>query len=245
MTDPHRQPRSGGIFARDRPPRPATARAVGAACVAGALLAACILFAACGRGGGGAPAPGGSGSAGAAGHAGAPLPEACELLTPADVEGVTREASGSLSSTLEDAVGKDPTQCSYSLGDAPPRMISLSLRRAAGAEAAASQQRDAESGLRSIAAGAPVADLPELGDGAFWIGGRIDQLNVRRGDTLLVFTVQLDKDPLGAARTLADKALARLAHPPPPPPRPAAPSGPPAPPAASGPAGGSPRGSRG
>jgi len=251
MTDPHRQSRNGGIFARDRPPRPAAARAVGAAGVAGALLAACILFAACGRGGGGAPAAGGSGSAGAAGQAGAPLPEACELLTPADVEGVTREASGSLSSTLEDAVGKDPTQCSYSLaGDGPPRMISLSLRRAAGAEAAASQQRDAESGLRSIAAGAPVADLPGLGDGAFWIGGRIDQLNVRRGDTLLVFTVQLDKDALGAARTLAGKALARLAHPPPPP-RPAPPSGPPArpaaapPPAAAGPAGRSPRRSRG
>jgi hypothetical protein len=34
---------------------------------------------------------------------------------------------------------------------------------------------------------------------------------VRRGDTLLSFTVQLDKDPLGAARRLADKALARLA----------------------------------
>ncbi|HXO40507.1 MAG TPA: hypothetical protein VN999_03595, partial [Thermoanaerobaculia bacterium] len=120
--------------------------------------------------------------------------------------------------------------------------ISLSLRRAPGAEEAASRQRTAEAGLRSIAAGAPVKELPGLGDGAFWIGGRIDQLNVRRGDTLLVFTVQLDKDPLGAARSLAGRALARLAHPahapqPPPPSKPP-PSGP-ASPAAPGAAGGS------
>lgn len=213
-----------------------------------ALVAACVVLAACGHDGGGAPAAGRSNAAGTAGTAGGPLPDACELLTPADVEAVTRDASGSLSSTLEDAVGKDPTQCSYSLaGDVPPRMISLSLRRAPGAEEAASRQRTAEAGLRSIAAGAPVKELPGLGDGAFWIGGRIDQLNVRRGDTLLVFTVQLDKDPLGVARTLAGKALARLAHPVPVP-RPAPPSKPPPPPgpaspAAPGATGGSPRSS--
>ena len=242
------------MVAGDRAPRLAAARTLAAAAArivraargACALLAACTVLAACGHDGGGAPAAGRSGAAGTAGTAGAPLPDACELLTPADVETVTRDASGSLSSTLEDAVGKDPTQCAYSLGgDMPPRMISLSLRRAAGAEEAASQQRAAESGLRSIAAGAPVEELPGLGDGAFWIGGRIDQLNVRRGDTLLVFTVQLDKDPLGAARTLAGKALARLAHPAPapklaPPSQPAPPPGP-ASPAVPGAAGGSPR----
>lgn len=243
MTAPHRQSRRPGVFAKGRTPRLAVATSR-AAC---ALLAAGAVLAACGRGGGGAPAAGRSGAAGTAGSARTPLPDACELLTPADVEAVTREASGSLSSTLEDAVGKDPTQCSYSLaGDVPPRMIGLSLRRAPGAEEAASQQRAAESGLRSIAAGAPVEELPRLGDGAFWIGGRIDQLNVRRGDTLLVFTVQLDKDPLGAALALAGKALARLAHPAPSsrpaaPPKPAPPSGSPPPPGAPGTPGGSPR----
>jgi hypothetical protein len=191
-----------------------TARAAGRAGVVGALVVACVVLAGCGHGGGGAPAAGKPGAAGSAGTAGGPLPDACELLTPADVEAVTHDASGSLSSTLEDAVGKDPTQCSYSLaGEVPPRMISLSLRRAPGAEEAASRQQAAEAGLRSIAAGAPVEELPGLGDGAFWIGGRIEQLNVRRGATLLVFTVQVDKDPLGVARTLAGKALARLAHP--------------------------------
>jgi hypothetical protein len=242
------------MVAWDRSPRLAsgaaraarTARAVGGACLACALVAACTVLAACGHDGGAAPAAGKSNAAGTAGTAGAPLPDACELLTPADVEAVTRDASGSLSSTLEDAVGKDPTQCAYSLGgDATARMIGLSLRRAPGAEEAASQQRAAEAGLRSIAAGAPVEELPGLGDGAFWIGGRIDQLNVRRGETLLVLTVQLDKDPLGTARALAGKALARLAHSAPVP-KPAPPSKPlpppgPAPSAAPGAVGGSPR----
>ncbi|MBV8200101.1 MAG: hypothetical protein JOZ15_05695, partial [Acidobacteria bacterium] len=152
----------------------------------------------------------GSGAAGSAASAPRPLPDACELLTAADVQTVTREVSGSLSSTLEDAVGRDPGQCSYSLGGAPSRVVSLSLRRSPSAGEAASQQQLAESGLRSIAAGAPAEDLPHLGDGAFWVGGQIDQLNVRRGDTLLVFTVQLDKDALRAASDLAARALSRL-----------------------------------
>lgn len=197
-----------------------------------AVVAAYAVVAACGQGGR-APTAGVPATGGTAAHAAVALPDACELLMPADVEAVTRDASGSLSSTLEDAVGKDPTQCSYSLGgEVPPRVISLSLRRAPGAGAAASQQRAAESGLRSMAAGAPVEELPRLGDGAFWIGGAIDQLNVRHGDTLLVFTVQLDRDALHAARGLADKALARIAHPPAQP-RPALPGGAPA--AAGGP----------
>jgi hypothetical protein len=215
MTDHYRRRRSAGgapCQGSPIPERPLRwpAAAVLAASVACALGALC---AACGREGGSAGPAAGSGNASSAARAASPLPDACELLTAEDVQTVTREVSGSLSSTLEDAVGKDPTQCSYSLGGVPPRVISLSLRRSPSADQAASQQQIAESGLRSISAGAPVEDLPHLGDGAFWVGGQIDQLNVRRGDTLLIFTVQLDKDPLRAGRALAEKALGRLARP--------------------------------
>ncbi|HLX07210.1 MAG TPA: hypothetical protein VKY89_05050 [Thermoanaerobaculia bacterium] len=173
-----------------------------------------MVLAACGKGGGGAASQPAAGNTAATKAVGAALPDACELMTADDVQAVTREVSGSLSSTLEDAVGKDPSQCSYGLGgDVPPKVISLSARRAPGTEQAASQQETAESGLRSIATGAPVEDLPRLGDGAFWVGGRIDQLHVRYRDTLLIFTVQLEQDPLRAARTLASQALVRLARP--------------------------------
>jgi hypothetical protein len=176
-----------------------------------AMLALAGWAAGCGQGRGGPAAAGTAGSPPASSTTG-PLPAACELLTPADVDGVTKEVSGSLSSTLEDAVGKDPSQCSYPLGsEVPSKVVSLAVRHLASPDQAASQQQAAEAGLRSMVAGAQVEDLPSVGDGAFWIGGRIDQLNVRRGATLLVFTVQLDGQPERAARTLADKALARLA----------------------------------
>ena len=138
---------------------------------------------------------------------------ACDLLTQADAEALAQEVSGSLSSTLDDAVGKDPGQCSYTLGaDTPPKTISLIVRRAASPEQAAGQQEAAESGLQSLSYSARIEKVAGLGDDAFWVGGQLDQLHVRRGDTLLNFTVQVDKQPLAAARTLAGKALARLAR---------------------------------
>jgi hypothetical protein len=183
-------------------------------------LAACAACTGCGKGDGATAAGAGGGAAAgrgvaasAGGGSGAALPAACELLAPADVQAVTREVSGSLSSTLDDAMGKDPGQCSYALGSGvPPRTVSLMVRRAPSAEQAASQYQIAESGLRSLSSGAPFAEVTGLGDGAFWVGGQIDQLHVRRGDTLLIFTVQIDQEPLQAARTLAGKALARLAR---------------------------------
>jgi hypothetical protein len=145
-----------------------------------------------------------------------PVPplDACALLAPADVQAVAPQASGSLSSTLDDAVGKDPGQCSYGLSsDLQPRAISLTVRQFASAEEAAGQQRSAESGLRSVAPSGAVEEVPRLGDGAFWVGGQIDQLHVLRGDRRLIFTVQLDKEPQRAARALAAKALERLSQP--------------------------------
>src|SRR5260370_29404194 len=105
------------------------------------VLGAGILVAACGQqaGGGagkGRPAP-----------APAPAPDACRLLTPEDVRQVTSDVSGSLSSTLADAVGRDPSQCVYSLGsDVPPKIISLQVRQAESAERAAALHRAAASG---------------------------------------------------------------------------------------------------
>lgn len=221
MTDSHRQPRRAssaqqggapGVFAAPGLPAGGGAAAALAALAVLGLLAAAGAATGCGDSRGSRAAGAGTAARPAAPAAGGSLLAACQLLTPADVASVTKEVSGSLSSTLEDAVGINPGQCSYPLSsEAPPRVISLAVRRFASPGQAASQQQAAEEGLRAMVTGAQVQDLPRLGDGAFWAGGQIDQLNVRRGDILLSFTVQLDKDPLGAARRLADKALARLA----------------------------------
>jgi hypothetical protein len=173
------------------------------------LLGLCValLLAACGQGGGGkAAAPGATATP--------PTPptppiDACALLTPEDVRSLTSEASGSLSSTLDDERGRDPSQCVYTVGsDLPPKVISLQVRQADGAGRAAALHRAAESGLDSLAGG--TQPVPGLGDGAFWVGGKLDQLHVLAGSRQLIFSVQIDKDPLPAARGLAAKALARL-----------------------------------
>jgi hypothetical protein len=51
-----------------------------------------------------------------------------------------------------------------------------------------------------------------LGDSAFWVGGSLSQLHVRKGATQLILTSQPGegKDPLGVAKVIAGKALARL-----------------------------------
>jgi hypothetical protein len=180
---------------------------------AGALLLAaggsvCIC---CGRG---SAASGASPSAGAGSFGGnAAAADACLLMTPEDVQVVTGEVSGSLSSTLEDAVGRDPSQCAYPLASGvPPRVVSLLVRRLTGARQAAEQQEAARSGMGSMS-GAPVEEVPRLGDAAFWVGGQLDQLHVQRGATILIFTAQIDKEPQRAARLLAARALARLEPP--------------------------------
>jgi hypothetical protein len=51
-----------------------------------------------------------------------------------------------------------------------------------------------------------------LGDGAFWVGGTLQQLHVRKGAEQLIITSQPGegKDPLSVAKAIAGKALARL-----------------------------------
>ena len=181
-------------------------------------LGAGLLLGACGRqaGTGGA----GSRNAGALPRAAAPI-DACDLLAPEDIRQVSSEVSGSLSSTLDDAVGRDPSQCVFTLGsNLPPRVFSVQVRQAESAERAAALHHAAETGLGSLAGGTRAE--PGLGDAAFWVGGQLDQLHVLAGNRQLILTVQIDKDPEGAARILAAKALARLrAGPQQQPPRPA------------------------
>jgi hypothetical protein len=169
------------------------------------VLGAALLLAACGQ-------PAGSGSGKGQGASAAPASpiDACALMPPEDVRKLTGDVSGSLSSTLDDAVGRDPSQCVYTLGsDLPPKVISLQVRQAENAERAAKLHRAAESGLASLAGG--TQPVPGLGDGAFWVGGKLDQLHVLAGNRQLIFTVQIDQDPERAARELAVKALQRLA----------------------------------
>lgn len=138
--------------------------------------------------------------------------DACTLFTGDDAQAIAKEPVGWMSSTLDDERGRDPGQCVYNSGTLDqPRILSLLVRQFPSADSAQRVLGSSRSTLSSMSGG-KVQEVPGLGDGALWVGGRIQQLHVIQGPTQLVITVQSPDgtDQLGAARQIADKALVRL-----------------------------------
>jgi hypothetical protein len=136
--------------------------------------------------------------------------DACQLFTPEDAKAVAGTTVSWLSSTLDDAQGRDPLQCAYNAGTAEnPRILSLLVRRFRSPEAAARTQKSSRSALQNLSRG-QLRDVPGLGEGAQWVAGRVQQLHVLKGDVQLVITVQGPGDQLPGAREVAATALARL-----------------------------------
>jgi hypothetical protein len=139
--------------------------------------------------------------------------DACTLFTAADAQAVLAEEEVvEMSSFLSEGQGKkDPSQCGYNAGSDPSKVVRIEVRRAASAEAV----RSAFDSTRSLLAGSGPQDVPGLGDGAFWVGGTLQQLHVRKGAAQLIITSQTGqpgegKDPLVVAKAIAAKALSRL-----------------------------------
>ncbi|MEA2691861.1 MAG: hypothetical protein QOJ16_1248 [Acidobacteriota bacterium] len=136
--------------------------------------------------------------------------DACKLFTAADAQAVLAEEEVvEMTSFLSEAQGKkDPSQCGYNAGSDPSKVVRIEVRQGASADAA----RGAFDSGRSLLAGSAPQDLPGLGDGAFWVGGTLQQLHVRKGAAQLIITSQPGegKDPLSVAKAIASKALARL-----------------------------------
>lgn len=140
--------------------------------------------------------------------ANAPKLDACQLFTYEDAKAIAGESLAAMSSTLDEARGRDPGQCIYNSGSLEqPRILSLLIR----------PHRNAKSAKRVLEAsrsafGRQVQDVPGLGDGALWVGGRIQQLHVLRGATELVITVDSPdgRDQLKPARQIAEKVLSRM-----------------------------------
>jgi hypothetical protein len=53
-------------------------------------------------------------------------------------------------------------------------------------------------------------DVQGVGDAAFWAGGSVKQLHVRKGAVLLVVTLQAAKDPPASAKQVAERTFARM-----------------------------------
>jgi hypothetical protein len=138
--------------------------------------------------------------------------DACALFTYEDAKAIAGESLAGMASTLDDARGRDPSECIYNSGSLEqPRILSLLVRYHSSPKAAARIQKSSRSSFRRMSGG-KVQDVPGLGDGAFWVGARIQQLHVLVGDKQLVITAHsLDgSDPIPQARQIAVKALERL-----------------------------------
>jgi hypothetical protein len=154
------------------------------------------------------------GPASDSGSKAAPTPrvDACTLFTYEDAKAVAGESLASMASTLDEAVGRDPSECIYNSGTLDqPRILSLLIRYHRSPEAAKRLQENSRSSFNSLSGG-KVQDVPGLGDGALWVGGRLQQLHVLKGERELIVTVQSPDgtDQLPQAREIAGKVLGRL-----------------------------------
>ena len=142
----------------------------------------------------------------------APPLDACTLFTYEDAQAIAGETLAAMSSTLDDARGRDPGQCIYNSGTLDqPRILSLLIRQHRNADRAKRFQESSRSSLRAMS-GAEVQDVSDLGDGALWVGGRIQQLHLVKGDRQFIITVQSPDgtDQLPQARQVARKVLGRV-----------------------------------
>jgi hypothetical protein len=143
--------------------------------------------------------------------AGPPL-DACALFTFDDARAVAGETIAPMASTFDEAKGRDPGECIYNSGRLDqPRVLSLLIRTHRSVARAKRLQESSRSTLGAMSRG-KVQDVPGLGDGAFWVGGQLQQLHMRKGHRQFIIKVDSPDgtDQLPRARQIAVKVLERL-----------------------------------
>lgn len=173
------------------------------------LLLAPFLLAACG---GPSPDQAGEGKGASTANPAVSSIDACDLFPDDEANAIAGGYVSGMSSTLEDAKGRDPLSCAYNAGSTEqPRILSLVVRLHKTPERAERALRAARGALDNLTRG-DLKDVPNLGDGAFWAGGSLMQLHVRKGEKQLLITCQLN-DPAASfagAQKIAQAALGRL-----------------------------------
>lgn len=117
---------------------------------------------------------------------------ACELLTQDIAAAVLGESvPPSESKTMHsDEFGSTVTSCSYSTQSTDPtkiRTITLLVRYAKDTEESKSIFTDAKTQATSLAGTTPEG-MDGIGEEAYWIGGSLNQLNVRKGTGWFIFS---------------------------------------------------------
>lgn len=113
-----------------------------------------------------------------------PALDACKLLTPEIAKSVIGEETAEPSTNN---VGGVVSTCSYSAKSANMKSLSLLARRAYTNESSVEVFKAAFDQSKSLSGVDPVS-VSGLGDEAYWAGGTLNQLNVRKGDTWLILS---------------------------------------------------------
>jgi hypothetical protein len=137
--------------------------------------------------------------------------DACVLFTEEDAERLLGIDVARMESALDVREGVREAKCSYGLAKGgPPRVLSLDLRRFRSRRQAQLPARSLAL-LRRLARG-EVEQIGDLGDTAWWFGGKIQQLHVQSRNRR--FIVQAELGPperrREIARAIAAAALERL-----------------------------------
>jgi hypothetical protein len=136
--------------------------------------------------------------------------EACSLFPFQEAQEIAGAAVATISSTLDDAVGADTKKCAYNAGSIEqPQILGIEIRPTRTVREAVRRQEASRSYLGTLAKG-DLQDVQGVGDAAFWAGGSVKQLHIRKGAVLLVVTLQAAKDPLASARQVAERTFARM-----------------------------------
>jgi hypothetical protein len=137
--------------------------------------------------------------------------EACNLLPFQEAQVIAGAPVATVSSTLDDAVGRDPKLCAYNAGTIEqPQILSVEVRPAKTVREAERRLEASRSFLSTLSKG-QVQDIPGVGDAALWAGGSVKQLHIRKGAMVLVVTIQAAKDPLASAKQVAQLSFQRMA----------------------------------
>lgn len=139
--------------------------------------------------------------------------QACDLFTIEDALSLNGgKRVSTMSSTLEEASGRNNLVCSYNAGSrARPRLLGLDIRPAK-TPAAAARQLESSRGFLKRLAGGELQEVPGVGDKAIWAGGELHQLHMVRGNLILVISAKTDNPPrsLYVAKIAAKRVLERL-----------------------------------
>jgi hypothetical protein len=136
--------------------------------------------------------------------------EACGLFPFQEAQAIANMGVSTLSSTYDDAVGRDTKICTYNAGSVEvPQILGLEVRPAETVRDAERRQEAGRSFLGTLSKG-QVQDVAGVGDAALWAGGTVQQLHARKGAVNIVVTIQAGKDPLAAAKQVAERAFARM-----------------------------------